>query len=688
MRRGLGRPAWPRWSALAPVVVALWWLVPASAHAEEPLDLDDEITDRVGALEGREDDVQAAIDDLYEAHRLQLFVVYVDDFSDRSAEAWADETAERNGLSVNDALLAVATRERTYAISVDQDYPLTDDELAEVQTVAVDPALRANDWAGAAIGAAQGLEALRSGEPVAEPAITPGEADPSAGGGATPWIVGGVAAAAVAATGLVLARRSRRGQRGDGVDQEPVADLERRAGALLVETDEAIRTSEQELGFATAQFGEEAAAPFAAALADAKSQLAASFALRQELDDATPEDEPTRRRMLAEIIDRCERAGDRLDQEAEAFDRLRDLERNAPDVLAGVAARAAALEPRLDAAGDRLRVLSATYGASALAPVADNADEASARLDFARTAAGSAQDALGSGRTGEAAVQIRAAEQAVGQAGELLDALDRHGADLDEAATTLQAAIADLDHDLVEARAMLANPAASGADTGLAAELGPAVAVADDAVAAAKAEAGPGGRPVPADPLAVLRRVRDAGAGLDRALAGVRDRRARADRARASLDRALVAARSEIAAASDFIATRRGAVGSEARTRLAEAQRHLDRAVELGPGDPEAALAAAQQADALAEQAGARARSDVGQFSPAGVEYGGAFGRQSGSGLGSAVLGGILGSMLGGGGRSSGVSWGSGRSGSFRPRSGGGRSSARRGGRRGGSGRF
>ena len=61
-------------------------------------------------------------------------------------------------------------------------------------------------------------------------------------------------------------------------------------------------------------------------------------------------------------------------------------------------------------------------------------------------------------------------------------------------------------------------------------------------------------------------------------------------RAAASLEQALMTARSTIDAADDFINTRRGAVGPEARTRLAEAQRHFDLAVELGRDDPTRAL--------------------------------------------------------------------------------------------------
>ena len=171
-------------------------------------------------------------------------------------------------------------------------------------------------------------------------------------------------------------------------------------------------------------------------------------------------------------------------------------------------------------------------------------------------------------------------------------------------------------------------------------------------------------------------------------------------RASQMLEQALVTARSTIAAAGDFIATRRGAIGPEARTRLAEAERHLQVAVDQSRDDPVTALREAQQATSMGQSALDLAQSDVSRWS-SGYEGGGGYGgggygggagygspgfgggygsgRRSGMDLGSLVLGGIL---FGGGGGNRGYSgggFGSGRrsSGSFggsrsRGRSGGG----------------
>ncbi|NXY99864.1 TPM domain-containing protein, partial [Streptomyces sp. BR123] len=152
---------------------------------EDPVTLSrqGQITDRVGALGDRTAEAATALDRLYRDHAKQLFVVYVNDFSGRSAQSWADATAQRNGLGRDDLLLAVATGSRTYAYSADVGSGFTDEQLAAVARRAIEPALRQNDWAGAAIGAANGYGAVLAGKPVPVPAITPGEPDPGGGGG-------------------------------------------------------------------------------------------------------------------------------------------------------------------------------------------------------------------------------------------------------------------------------------------------------------------------------------------------------------------------------------------------------------------------------------------------------------------------------------------------------------------------
>jgi hypothetical protein len=168
-------------------------------------------------------------------------------------------------------------------------------------------------------------------------------------------------------------------------------------------------------------------------------------------------------------------------------------------------------------------------------------------------------------------------------------------------------------------------------------------------------------------------------------------------RAEALLASTTDAARMSIQAADDFITTRRGAIGAEARTRLAEAQREF--AAGQTASDPVVALGHMQAADHLSDQAHALAQQDEAQYRNA-QQRGGGPGGPGGSGgsgnLGSIILGGILIDAMTRGGRGGGMGFPGG--GGFSRPSGGSRSGGSRGpasfggggtrGRRSGGGRF
>ncbi|MEU8760419.1 TPM domain-containing protein [Streptomyces sp. NPDC048659] len=677
--------------ALLAVLVAVWWLVvPAvpGARADDPVALSREgqITDRVGALGDRRPEVVRALDGLYEARRVQLFVVYVRDFSGRQGQEWADATAERNGLGRDDVLLAVATHDRRYGYSVDPGSRFTEAQLDDVARTAIEPALRQNDWAGAAIGAANGYTAVLAGQPVPVPSLTPGPADPGAAAdgssSATDLIlpvvlVGGAGAVAAYA----YTRRRRKGAprtpppagQGWGAPKEPagpsLAELDGRARQALVATDDAVRTSTEELGFASAQFGDEAAEPFTAAVRYAEGELTAAFRLRQRLDDAFPEDDATRRSMLEEILRRCADANARLDAESADFDRLRALESDAPRALAAVEAAFREQTGRMGTAEAALAAMRARYTESAAAPVSGDVEQAKDRLVFATSTVNRARQLLDTGDNGAAAVQIRAAEGAVDQAARLIEAVDRRAKELAEAVGGLPGALAETEADLADARGLLAGTAGDVPTADLRGRIGRAESVLAEVRAAMDS-----GR---YDPIEALRRIEAADAALDEALEGARERESGTRRARALLDQALLTARSAVGAAGDYVTTHRGAVGAEARTRLAEAGRRLDAAAGLAAGDPQAALAEARRADALARQAQELAERDVRAYgNPDG--FGGGRGGPggppgaAGGGLGGAVLGGIILGGLFGGGRGGGPGGFGGGSGGGRGAGGGG----------------
>ena len=488
-----------RVAAVAALVFGLLAFGGATASAEAPLRINGDITDPAGALGSDTSRVQAALDKLSSETDMRLYVVYVKSFSGREGQDWADRSAQASQLGRRDALLAVAVDDRAYGISLDNQFPLSDTVVTAIETQDVRPRLTANDWAGAAIALADGL---RTGKAA-------GGSGGDGGGGALPvgLVVGGVAV--VGGGAYVLARRRRRAPAKADTEAAPAPpplpdpapgettdDLAYHASSALIDLDDAVQTSEHELGLARTQFGDEAVTEFQSALEQSRAELVQAFALRQRIDDEQP-DEPTRRGLLSQILHLCGTADQRLDAQSAAFDRLRDLEQNLPQVLAGLKPKLNATAGRVPGTTASLDALRTRYAESALEPVADNIPQATTRLDLARTEIDEAGTELAADKRAEAAVSARAAEEAIEQAGTLLDGVRRLADELAQAANRLVEARAEIEADLAEARLL---PGA---------ELAAAAARAEAALTSANQEVGQGG----GDPLAALRRLDEAGTG-------------------------------------------------------------------------------------------------------------------------------------------------------------------------------
>jgi uncharacterized membrane protein YgcG len=134
-------------------------LLATPAGAQPPSKLTDHITDSTGVLTdpGRVA-VSSAIDRLYRDRHIQLWVVYVDNFSRFKPDNWADQARSASGMGDRDALLAVATNTKLYAFAVPPKVEgLTADELNSLRSRQIEPAVGARDWSGAAVAAADGL---------------------------------------------------------------------------------------------------------------------------------------------------------------------------------------------------------------------------------------------------------------------------------------------------------------------------------------------------------------------------------------------------------------------------------------------------------------------------------------------------------------------------------------------------
>ena len=625
----------------------------APALASPPSAVSDQITDSANVLSsGDEQKVRQSLDELNSSAGIRLYAVFVDSFDGADGKVWAAETAQQSGLGSHDALLAVAVpsggQQGHFGMHVGTSIPTS--RVQDVET-SVRQHLSDGDWAGAVTTLADGLGG-GSGS-------STGDSRGAGGGsGAVTAVVLIVLLAAGAGTFLIF--RSRRRRRELEAEQRealpegppdpyagtPTDQLNARASTALLDVDEKVRSAQVNLDYARSYYGADVVPGSEQELAQARDELAKAFSIRQLLDDDIPEDEPTTRRMLADLLKLTGDADARLTAHATAVDELRERERTAPQAIEELLGRISQLQQRLPEEQHRLETLRARYAPTALSAVADNVDQAGVRLSAAEQAVTEARQAQQAGDAGRSVGRLLPAEQAVGQSATLLDAIARLERDLGEAGHRVAAARADTEADLAEARSMM-----RGGDRG---DLRSQVARAEAALAAADTALRPvdGGLP---DPLSALRRIEEADGELRQGLQAARDAQTQARKAAEALDQALLTARASVAAAGDFISTRRGAVGAEARTRLAEAQRHLD--VAQSQADPQAGLREAQRADQLAQYALQVAQSDVDQWSQqTGYGYGG--GGYGGGGYGGGGYGGGWGGGYGRRGGGSGLGWG------------------------------
>ncbi|MEZ7236905.1 TPM domain-containing protein [Rhodococcus sp. GXMU-t2271] len=622
------RPLHRSLSLSVPVLLAalLWLLLPGSATAEPPFRLPQPVTDTAGVLDpAATAQIEQAADALYAEHGVQLWVAYVPTFSGLSSDDWTERTAQASNFGTDTALLAVATQDREYALWTPNALSgVTASERDAISTERIVPQLRNENWSGAAVAAAEGLD---------------GALSTSGSGSGTTLLVGGGVIAAGAGGVYLYSKRAKRkraeaGARAaadtdptdtDALSALPLEGLELHARKILVETDNAVRSSYEALELARGEFGDGAVQPFDHAYRQAQSALASAFEIRQRLDDAIPETPQQQREMLVQLISSCGRADRELDAQVEAFDRMRDLLLDAPARLDALTQRAIALRARLPQAEATLADLRTEFPAGALAPITDNVALAQDEIEFAEKSVDRGRTAVARpvGEQGDAVRAIREAEGALGHATTMLDAIDHAADDIRRAIATLPAAMADAAQGIADAEQL----AATGG-----VELAEARKAAQEALDHARAA-------MNTDPLGSFTRVVEADARLDALRARTRQAQEEAQRTRQRLEQDLTAAQSQVTAAADFIGTRRGVIGAEARTRLSEAQRHLQAAQQLAAHEPGRALQHAQAAGTLAANALRAAQNDVQRWDrQQRPPRGGA----SGGNIAGAVLGGIL----------------------------------------------
>ena len=640
----------------ATLLLALVAMLAAPAALAQTLD--ERVVDESGVLtDGDVAQAMDAIEALDDARNVQLWALFVSTTGGSTITDFADAVAAENSLGGNDALLVVAIDDQRMGLWVGSLLDdVSDDEIDRILVDHVEPNLQASAWGAAIAGAAEGLDAaLAADEPQPEPEITP---DPEGGIMPEPpadddglGFTGALIALLLIGGGawLIWSWWQRSAAAAEDVRERSrrLQGLARDANAALIETDELLRHNAQELGFVEAEFGAEAAEPFGVALGAARTELQAAFRARQLLDDGTPDSPEDRERYLNEVVAHCAKAQGLVEEQTERFRELRDLERRAPEVLDELERAVASVRERLPAVDDQVATLRDEASGSSQA-VHGNPAEARKRIGIAERGIIDGRAALENEDRGGAARVAKAAQDALAQAGRLLDAVEHESENLAEARAGFDAAIAQAATDLAAADA-----AVRGAtETDQADELAAARSTLEAARAATSA--------LPRDLVLAYRLAREAEAAADAVVARVREGEERRAKELAAADAAIRAAELATDRAEEFIGGRRHGVGRRPRTALSEADAALERARVARDRDPADAVAEARRATQLADDAYERARAEFQRAQGAGrggtVVIGGQpfpMGRGSdwGSDVGGAIIGGIIGSILSGGGR-------------------------------------
>lgn len=432
------------------------------------------------------------------------------------------------------------------------------------------------------------------------------------------------------------------------------ADLARRAQTAIVEADERIRLTTDELVFAEAELGPEATQELRDALDAVRSHLGEAFHLNQLNHDEIPDTREELRTRNARIVQLCDWAQELLDDRTESLAERIARARRAPEILAGVRTDAARLRGLLPQARETLTRLSARYSADALRRIEANPGEAEQLLGFAEHSAGVSDRRREAGQREQANLALEASTEAVRRAGTLIEAVETFEVEALRAESLLAAVVEDSRGDLVAVREAPQVPAVLAAARDL-----------ERALAALPAAG------VNTDPFTLLTRLRAANGALDAAIAAAREREAHPVPDFAHVRNAIDDADRQLAVARDVIAGHRGWIGADARTRLAEAERlRLDLDRYLGASAAtltsipeehrEQAMAVARRSAFLASEGLQLAQRDIEAYRPqgwgepgsgawGGQPQGWGGGRRGGGDLMGGIMGGlVIGSILDG----------------------------------------
>lgn len=383
--------------------------------ADSPADLEPGyVTDRSGVLsDAAEERLEQRLDELASTDGLpELYVILVPRFeSPSNALTWADRTAQRNSLASDQYLLAIATEGRALAISAEYGGegtaagPLSESRVLEIENRLGGDYLSDDDWEGGIAFVADEFSEVP-----------------------LPWWVWvlGLAALALVIFGITRLVRFLQHRSALAAERRTLEGQQRQAARRLVQTDEAVRTSEQELGFVTAEFGEQTTEEFAEVLTRSRRRLEEAFGLLEKLQDAEKDTLDETRVWTKDIGRVCAQIDRDLNDHRSRLASLRALADDAPKTIARLqAAREQAGKSQVDTA-ERLGALAAAVPASDLVGISRNAEEIARHLADADTQLAKLERAAQARRPRAISDAVHEIERLLAEVDDLRDAVVAH----------------------------------------------------------------------------------------------------------------------------------------------------------------------------------------------------------------------------------------------------------------------
>ena len=643
------------------------------ALAEPPVEIDSIVTDTTNTLGGRDiTAVEEASEKLRKNTGLTFYLVVVKTFeSPTDGFEWAGASIKRSQLGESDVVLYVGEDVREYGLSIDHSVDISDSDRREIENSMYQDISSGRYTAAAVLAAGMLDDTIRRDEIAAERAAAI----------STTLGVGAVGTVALGGTMYAVGRRRKKNQAEAEAARRAASFKERsdHAGSELVRMDNLIRSSEEELQFAQAQFGSEATEAFAEAVSTAKARAQQAFALQAKLFDHIPDTEAEQDQWLEEIVELTQTTGHELSEQQAVFVKLQQRQSQVPQLVSALEQRLPAVRERAGKVKQWSDTLEATLDAEAITPIRSDLDQCERMIALFEEELNNARSGWDAGKQGAAVVDVTDAESALKQATDLLDALEQARERILDAPAAIGAKLRNAEQLLGQLQNLERREAA--------------VIDADERATMSKARADLDAvsalNGAYRNPIHITSKLATVEDSLQRILNESLDEKTKLDQARASLSEMLSDARVEIGSTERYINSYRGGLSSAPRARLAQAQSQLERAQAVQVDDPVQAVEFAREAVRLARTAYSDAEDEIFRYSGNDEWVRNNFGdpnesywpryrnrRYSGSSdasdIAGAIIGGIIGGLLNNAGssyRSSSGSWSSGRS------HGGGRSS-------------